>query len=75
LAARPASVPELGGRIVSPHGQAWLLALGARDQLAFRCVVPIWSTDAASWLIEVFIEALRETGETGAVAISVAESF
>ena len=55
-----------------PYGEAWLLSPGARDRLTFRCSIPTWTMDAASWLVEVFIEALRELGQTEPVAITVA---
>jgi hypothetical protein len=55
-----------------PYGQAWLLSQDAHDCLTFRCSIPAWTMDAASWLVEVFIEALREVGETEPVAITVA---
>ncbi|MGI8665607.1 MAG: hypothetical protein ACR2N4_06205 [Jatrophihabitans sp.] len=54
-----------------PYGMPWLLGPGERVQLAMRCALPTWSIDAASWLVEILIEALRELQATGPVAISV----
>lgn len=53
-----------------PYGTAWLLGDGDRVQLAARCTLPTWSISAASWLVETFVEALRELGSTEPVAIS-----
>jgi len=59
-----------------PYGQAWLLSpdgsMATRQVLAFRCAIPTWTMDAASWLVEVFLEALREFAVTAPVAITVA---
>ncbi|MFE4796398.1 hypothetical protein ACFRFL_15090 [Streptomyces sp. NPDC056708] len=44
---------------------------GMRRALAFRCRVPMRSLDAAAWLTEVFVEALRVTGTAEPVMITV----
>jgi hypothetical protein len=59
-----------------PYGQAWLLSPDGsappRHSLAFRCSIPTWTMDTACWLVEVFLEALRELGVTEPAAITVA---
>jgi hypothetical protein len=56
--------------IEPPYGTSWLLGLGQHVQFALRCMLPTWSIDAASWLVEVLVEALRELAITAPVAIS-----
>jgi hypothetical protein len=57
--------------IEPPYGMPWLLGPGEQVQLAMRCALPTWSMDAASWLVEILIEGLRELDVGGSVAISV----
>jgi len=57
--------------VAPPYGTQWLLGDGTYAQTAARCTLPAWSVDAASWLIETVIEALRVVGCMDPVAISV----
>ncbi|WP_406123927.1 hypothetical protein [Streptomyces sp. NBC_00989] len=44
---------------------------GARDRTAFVCALPEWTPDAAAWLAEVFIDALREVGVRDTTEIAI----
>jgi hypothetical protein len=56
--------------VLPPYGMPWLLGDSDRVELAARCTLPTWSIDAASWLIETFLEALRELRLTDPIAVS-----
>jgi hypothetical protein len=59
--ARPGLAAELTGE--------WLLpADGNREQM-FRCRADEWSPDIAAWVVEVFLDALRETAPTEGMAL------
>ncbi|WP_251021495.1 hypothetical protein [Streptomyces sp. ISL-98] len=46
---------------------------GLRHGPAFRCGVREWSLDVAAWATEVFIDAVRESGPTGPVLLTVSK--
>ncbi|WP_405949581.1 hypothetical protein OG588_27170 [Streptomyces prunicolor] len=44
---------------------------GARDRTAFVCALPEWTPNAAAWLAEVFIDALRAVGVRDTTEIAI----
>ncbi|MFI6404914.1 hypothetical protein [Streptomyces sp. NPDC050548] len=44
---------------------------GAYDRATFACDLPEWTPDAAAWLAEVFIDALRTVGVRDTVEIAI----
>ncbi|WP_344279377.1 hypothetical protein [Streptomyces hebeiensis] len=42
-----------------------------RRRMAFRCRVREWSPDVAAWVTEVFVDALRASGGTEPVLVTV----
>ncbi|WP_229798898.1 hypothetical protein [Planomonospora parontospora] len=44
---------------------------GLRCGRAFRCGVREWSLNAAAWVTDVFVDALRATGMTEPVLITI----
>ncbi|WP_405842402.1 hypothetical protein [Streptomyces sp. NBC_01518] len=54
------------------HGQLRAeLRPGAHDRTAFSCDLPEWTPDAAAWLAEVFVDALRAVGVRDTVEIAI----
>ncbi|MEV6506849.1 hypothetical protein AB0M61_12070 [Streptomyces sp. NPDC051642] len=47
---------------------------GAHDRTTFACDLPEWTPDAAAWLAEVFVDALRAVGVRGTVEIAIARN-
>jgi hypothetical protein len=64
-----AAMPELPGLATSLSGAA--LAEGMRRRMVFRCRVREWSPDVAAWVTEVFVDALRASGRTEPVLVTV----
>lgn len=65
------SIEQTEPLVVEPYGTPWLLDPVEHRQLAWRATLPTWSIEAAGWLIELLLEALRELAVTAPVAISV----
>jgi len=59
------------GQLRAEHVEHVEHRAGARDRTAFSCALPEWTPDAAAWLAEVFIDALRAVGvrDTAEIAI------
>lgn len=59
------------GQLRAEHVEHVEHRAGARDRTAFVCALPEWTPDAAAWLAEVFIDALRAVGvrDTAEIAI------
>ncbi|MCX5236105.1 hypothetical protein OG824_12930 [Streptomyces prunicolor] len=59
------------GQLRAEHVEHVEHRAGARDRTAFVCALPEWTPDAAAWLAEVFIDALRAVGvrDTAEIAL------
>ncbi|MER8000666.1 hypothetical protein [Streptomyces sp. NPDC095613] len=64
-----ATTPELPG--LAPTLTGAVLAEGMRRRMPFRCRVREWSPDVAAWVTEVFVDALRASGEAEPVLVTV----
>ncbi|MFI6550429.1 hypothetical protein ACIBO9_45040 [Streptomyces prunicolor] len=62
------------GQLRAEHVEHVEHRAGARDRTAFVCALPEWTPDAAAWLAEVFIDALRAVGVRDTAEIAIVQN-
>jgi hypothetical protein len=68
-AGQELTAPDLPGLALPLTGE--VQTEGMRQLMAFRCRVREWSPDVAAWTTEILIDALRATGTTDPVLLTV----